>query len=99
MAITFEGYERRIDKINSELAKHGLKSLEEARELCLSHGVNVEEIVKGVQPIAFENAVWAYTLGCAIAFKKGVKNAAEVSECIGLGLQAFCIPGSVADQR
>ena len=99
MAIRFEGYERRIDKINAELKVHGLKSLEEAREICLSHGVNVEEIVKGVQPIAFENAVWAYTLGCAIAFKKGVKTAAEVSECIGLGLQAFCIPGSVADQR
>ena len=99
MAIRFEGYERRIDKINSELKLYGLKSLEQARELCLSHGVNVEEIVKGVQPIAFENAVWAYTLGCAIAFKKGVKTAAEVAECIGLGLQAFCIPGSVADQR
>ncbi len=99
MAIRFEGYERRIDKINAELKQYGIKSLEEARDLCLSHGVNVEEIVKGVQPIAFENAVWAYTLGCAIAFKKGVKNAAEVAECIGLGLQAFCIPGSVADQR
>ena len=99
MAIRFEGYERRIDKINSELKQYGLKSLEEARDLCMSHGVNVEEIVKGVQPIAFENAVWAYTLGCAIAFKKGVKKAAEVAECIGLGLQAFCIPGSVADQR
>ncbi len=99
MAVSFEGYERRIDKINSELAKYGLASLEEARDLCLSHGVNVEEIVKGVQPIAFENAVWAYTLGCAIAFKKGVATAAEASECIGLGLQAFCIPGSVADQR
>ena len=99
MAIRFESYERRIDKINSELKQYGIKSLEEARDLCLSHGVNVEEIVKGVQPIAFENAVWAYTLGCAIAFKKGVKNAAEVAECIGLGLQAFCIPGSVADQR
>lgn len=99
MAITFEGYERRIDKINSELARYGMKDLEEARKICLDHGVNVEEIVKGVQPIAFENAVWAYTLGCAIAYKKGVKTAAEVSECIGLGLQAFCIPGSVADQR
>ena len=99
MAIRFEGYERRIDKINSELKQYKIKSLEEARDLCLSHGVNVEEIVKGVQPIAFENAVWAYTLGCAIAFKKGVKSAAEVAECIGLGLQAFCIPGSVADQR
>ena len=99
MAITFEGYERRIDKINSELAKYGMKDLEEARKICLDHGVNAEEIVKGVQPIAFENAVWAYTLGCAIAYKNGVKTAAEVSECIGLGLQAFCIPGSVADQR
>ena len=99
MAITFEGYERRKDKINTELAKYGMKDLEEARKICLDHGVNVEEIVKGVQPIAFENAVWAYTLGCAIAYKKGVRTAAEVSECIGLGLQAFCIPGSVADQR
>ncbi len=99
MAITFEGYERRIDKINSELAKYGIKDLEDARKICLDHGVNVEEIVKGVQPIAFENAVWAYTVGCAIAFKKGVKTAAEASECIGIGLQSFCIPGSVADQR
>ncbi len=99
MAITFEGYERRIDKITAELAKYGIKDLEEARRICLDKGVNVEEIVKGVQPIAFENAVWAYTLGCAIAFKKNVKSAAEASECIGLGLQAFCIPGSVADQR
>ena len=80
MAIRFEGYERRIDKINSELKQYGIKSLEEARDLCLSHGVNVEEIVKGVQPIAFENAVWAYTLGCAIAFKKGVKAAAEAAD-------------------
>ncbi|MBQ2805207.1 MAG: GGGtGRT protein, partial [Clostridia bacterium] len=99
MAIRFEGYERRIDKINAELAKYGIASLEEARDMCLAKGVNVEEIVKGVQPIAFENAVWAYTLGCAIAFKKGVTSAAEVAECIGLGLQAFCIPGSVADTR
>ncbi len=99
MAITFEGYERRIDKINAELKKHGIASLEEARDICLKKNVNVEEIVKGVQPIAFENAVWAYTLGCAIAFKKNVKTAAEAAECIGMGLQAFCIPGSVADQR
>ena len=99
MAITFEGYERRIDKINAELKKYGIKSLEDARDICLKKKVNVEEIVKGVQPIAFENAVWAYTVGCAIAFKKGVKTAAEAAECIGLGLQAFCIPGSVADQR
>ena len=99
MAITFEGYERRIDKINAELKNYGIGSLEEARDVCLKKGVNVEEIVKGVQPIAFENAVWAYTVGCAIAFKKKVKTAAEAAECIGVGLQSFCIPGSVADQR
>ena len=99
MAVRFEGYERRIDKINACLKEYGIKDLEEARQLCLDKGVNVEEIVKGIQPIAFENAVWAYTLGCAIAIKKGVKSAPEVSETIGIGLQAFCIPGSVADQR
>ena len=99
MAVRFEGYERRIDKINACLKEYGIKDLEEARQLCLDKGVNVEEIVKGIQPIAFENAVWAYTLGCAIAIKKGVRNAPEVSETIGIGLQAFCIPGSVADQR
>ena len=99
MAVRFEGYERRIDKINACLKEYGIKDPEEARQLCLDKGVNVEEIVKGIQPIAFENAVWAYTLGCAIAIKKGVKNAPEVSETIGIGLQAFCIPGSVADQR
>ena len=99
MAVRFEGYERRIDKINACLKEYGIKDLEEARQLCLDKGVNAEEIVKGIQPIAFENAVWAYTLGCAIAIKKGVRNAPEVSETIGIGLQAFCIPGSVADQR
>ena len=99
MAVTFEDYERRINKINAELKKYGIKSLEEARDICLAKKVNVEEIVKGVQVIAFENAVWAYTVGCAIAFKKGVKTAAEAAECIGIGLQSFCIPGSVADQR
>ena len=99
MAVRFEGYERRIDKINACLKEYGIKDLEEARQLCLDKGVNVEEIVTGIQPIAFENAVWAYTLGCAIAIKKGVRNAPEVSETIGIGLQAFCIPGSVADQR
>ena len=67
--------------------------------LCKEHGINVEEIVKGVQPIAFENAVWAYTLGTAIALKKGCKIAADAAEAIGVGLQAFCIPGSVAEQR
>ncbi|HHV28041.1 GGGtGRT protein [Acetivibrio mesophilus] len=97
--IRFEGYERRIDQINKCMAEYGFSSLEEVRELCLSKGIDVEKIVKGVQPIAFENAVWAYTLGCAIALKKGVKTAAEAAETIGIGLQAFCIPGSVADSR
>jgi len=97
--IRFEGYERRINGINKCLAEYGMNSLEEARELCLSKGIDVEKIVKGVQPIAFENAVWAYTLGCAVALKKGITNAADAAEAIGIGLQAFCIPGSVADSR
>ena len=97
--ITFEGYERRIDKINKCLAEYGMKSLEEAKKVCDDAGVNAEEIVRGIQPIAFENAVWAYTLGAAVALKKGCKSAAEAAEAIGIGLQAFCIPGSVADQR
>ena len=99
MAITFEVYERRIKKINATLAEYGISSLEEARDICLKAGINVEEIVKGVQPIAFENAVWAYTTGAAIALKKGTKKAADAAEDIGIGLQSFCIPGSVADQR
>ena len=97
--VKFEGKERRLAKIEKCLAEYGLSSLEEARDLCLSKGIDVDGIVKGVQPIAFENAVWAYTLGAAIAVKKNVKTAAEASECIGEGLQTFCIPGSVADQR
>ena len=97
--IRFEGYERRIDKINQCMAEYGFNSLEEVRDFCTARGIDVEKIVRGVQPIAFENAVWAYTLGCGIALKKGVKNAAEAAEAIGLGLQAFCIPGSVADSR
>src|SRR5574344_2752513 len=99
MSVTFEGYERRIAQINVALKEVGLDSLEAARDLCLSKGVNVENIVRGVQQIAFENAVWAYTLGAAIAFKKGAKDAAQAAEYLGLGLQAFCIPGSVADAR
>ncbi len=95
----FESYERRIDKINACLAEYGIASLEEAKELCLSKGIDCEAIVKGVQPIAFENAVWAYTVGCAIALKKGVTNAADAAEAIGIGLQSFCIPGSVAENR
>ena len=97
--ITFEGYERRIDKINAALKEAGIKDLEEARKICLDKGIDVEKIVKGIQPIAFDNAVWAYTVGAAIAIKSGVKTAAEAAEKIGLGLQSFCIPGSVADQR
>ena len=95
----FEGKERRMAKINACLAEYGFKTLEEADELCKSKGIDVGEIVKGVQPIAFDNAVWAYTLGTAIAIKKGIKKAAEAAEAIGIGLQAFCIPGSVAEQR
>ncbi len=97
--ITFEGYERRIDKINAALKAAGIKDLEEARQICLDKGIDVEKIVKGIQPIAFDNAVWAYTVGAAIALKSGVKTAAEAAEKIGVGLQSFCIPGSVADQR
>ena len=99
MSIRFEGYERRIDKINKALAEYGIASLEEAKNICTEKGIDVEGIVKGVQPIAFENAVWAYTVGCAIAIKKGCKNAADAAEAIGIGLQSFCIPGSVAEQR
>jgi len=95
----FESYERRIDKINKVLAQYGIKDLEEAKKICDDKGVKAAEIVKGVQPIAFENAGWAYTVGAAIAIKKGVKTAAEASEMIGIGLQSFCIPGSVAEDR
>ena len=99
MSITFEGYERRINKINACLSEYGIKDLEDARDICLNKGIDVEKIVKGIQPICFENAVWAYTVGAAIAIKTGVKKAAEAAEKLGIGLQSFCIPGSVADQR
>lgn len=95
----FEGKERRIKNIDECLLKYGFGSLEEANEFCLSKGVDCRKIVKSVQPIAFENAVWAYTLGTAIAIKNNSKTASEASEYIGIGLQAFCIPGSVAEQR
>ena len=97
--VMFEGKERRMPKIEKCLAEYGIGSLEEARELCKSKGFDPYEIVKGVQPIAFENAGWAYTLGCAVAIKKGVKTAADAAEAIGIGLEAFCVPGSVAEQR
>ena len=99
MSIRFEGYERRIDKINKTLAEYGIASLEDAKAVCDAKGIDVEAIVKGVQPIAFENAVWAYTVGCAIAIKKNCKSAADAAAAIGIGLQSFCIPGSVAEQR
>ena len=97
--ITFEGYERRIDKINAVLKEYGIAGLEEAKKICDDAGVAAAGIVRVILPIAFENACWAYTVGAAIALKKGVKTAAEAAEAIGIGLQAFCIPGSVADQR
>ena len=93
----FESYERRIDKINGVLAQYGIGSVEECRELCKAKGFDPYEIVKGIQPICFENACWAYTVGAAIALKSGVKTAAEASRKIGEGLQSFCIDGSVAD--
>ena len=97
--VAFEGCARRMGQIEPFLEKIGLSDLEEAKALCLSRGIDVEQIVKGVQAIAFENAVWAYTLGAAAALKAGAGTAAEAAEKIGEGLQAFCIPGSVADQR
>ena len=95
----FENYERRIDKINGVLAQYGISSVEECRELCQSKGFNPYEIVKGIQPICFENACWAYTVGAAIALKAGVRSAAEAAKMIGVGLQSFCIDGSVAEDR
>lgn len=95
----FEGYERRIAKIEVCLKEYGFSSLEDAKALCDSKNINVDALVKSVQQIAFENASWAYTLGAAIAIKKGIKNAADAAEAIGIGLQAFCIPGSVAETR
>jgi hypothetical protein len=95
----FEGYERRIPQINELCKKYGLQSIEAAEALCKSKGLDVAAIVKGVQPICFDNACWAYTLGAAVAIKKGQKNAADIATSLGEGLQAFCIPGSVADDR
>ena len=95
----FESYERRIPQINVLLKKHGLENIEAADALCKSKGVDVAAIVKGIQPICFENACWAYILGAAVAIKKGEKRAADIACSLGEGLQAFCIPGSVADDR
>jgi len=95
----FEGYERRIDKINGVLKKYGISSVEQAKKITDDLGVNVYDIVKGIQPICFENACWAYTVGAAIAIKKGDKTAYDVAKSLGEGLQAFCVPGSVAEDR
>ncbi len=95
----FEGYERRIDKINEVCKQYGLASIEDAKKVCEEKGINPNQIVEDLQPIAFENAKWAYTLGAAIAIKKGCTKAADAAKAIGEGLQAFCVPGSVADHR
>ena len=95
----FESYERRIGKINDLLAQYGLSSVEACRELCQAAGFDPYEITKGIQPICFENAAWAYCVGAAVALKKNAATAAEAAEAIGEGLQAFCIPGSVAEDR
>ena len=95
----FEGYDRRIEKITAVLNKYGIKSIEECKEICLAKGVDCDDIVRSTQPICFENAVWAYTVGAAIAIKEGCTKASEAAKKIGIGLQAFCIPGSVAENR
>lgn len=95
----FEGYERRIPQIEELLNKHGIASLEEAQDICKAKGIDVYNIVKDIQLICFENACWAYILGAAVAIKKGETLAADVAVTLGEGLQAFCIPGSVADDR
>ena len=97
--VKFEGKERRMPGILACMKEYGIADLEDARAVCLAKGIDVDAIVKGVQPIAFDNASWAYTLGVAIALKKGVTNAADAAEAIGIGLQAFCVPGSVAANR
>ena len=95
----FESYERREKQILAVLKEYGISSIEECAEVCKAKGLDIYKLVEGIQPICFENAKWAYTVGCAIAIKKGCKRAADAAAAIGEGLQAFCIPGSVADQR
>ena len=99
MASLFESYERRIDKINAVLAQYGINGVEDAKAICAEKGLDPYKTCEETQPICFENAKWAYVVGAAIAIKKGCKNAADAAEAIGEGLQAFCIPGSVADDR
>ncbi len=95
----FENYERREAKILATLKEYGINSIEECKEITLKKGIDCDKIVRGTQPICFENAVWAYTVGAAIAIKKGCTKAADAAAAIGIGLQSFCIPGSVADNR
>ena len=95
----FESYERRIDKINAVLAQYGINGIEDAKAICDAKGIDPYTMCEETQPICFENAKWAYVVGAAIAIKKGCTNAADAAEAIGEGLQAFCIPGSVADDR
>ena len=95
----FEGYERRIEGINKFLLDNGISSIEEAKKICEDKGVDVFKIVKDIQPICFDNACYAYTVGAAVAIKRNLKNASDVASCLGEGLQSFCIPGSVADER
>jgi hypothetical protein len=95
----FESYDRRINKINEVLNSYGISSIEEAKKICEDKGVDVYKIVKDIQPIAFENAMWSYIVGGAIAIKLGQTKAADIASTLGIGLQAFCIPGSVADDR
>ncbi|MBQ6026692.1 MAG: GGGtGRT protein [Lachnospiraceae bacterium] len=95
----FESYERRIDQINKVISQYGISSIEECETICKNAGLDVYAMVKKIQPICFENACWAYTVGAAIAIKKGARRAADAAAAIGEGLQAFCIPGSVADHR
>ena len=95
----FEGYERRIGQITPVLEQYGMTSLEDAEKVCKDYGVDVYQTVKDIQPICFENAAWAYIVGAAIAIKKGLTNASDIASALGEGLQAFCIPGSVAADR
>ncbi|MBP5754370.1 MAG: GGGtGRT protein, partial [Clostridia bacterium] len=95
----FEGYERREQKILGVIKQYGISSIDECKEITLAKGIDVDNIVRSTQPICFENAVWAYTVGCAIAIKSGCKKAADAAAAIGVGLQSFCIPGSVAENR
>ena len=99
MAVTFEGYERREAKTSAIMKQYGIKDFDDALKICTDKGFNPYKITEGIQNICFENAKWAYTVGCAIAIKKGCTRAADAAAAIGEGLQAFCIPGSVADQR